>query len=306
MFAIFCSGFTGLSAEERFKKEFEVGKYPRFTLDADAAKVDVVRGEADRIVVYVELPKKDRYTLTSSSEDNEVRVNVKLKDRLINWFIYPFDVVASDQVKIRVEVPESLNLDVKSQAGKIEVKGIRGNILVGTSAGTVKLDSVAGNITCYASSGSINAQFLEGSLDARTSAGELTLYNSNGKFHLQTNAGSIRAVSSSGSFKLQSEMGSIDFSGTVTEGKDNYMTTSVGSIEVTLDNQKDLEIDAETSLGEVSITPEPKNLRKGERYMIAQLGDEGSVLRLRSQTGSIRVSKGSDDWTPVPESEDIK
>ncbi len=296
---------AGLSAEERLKKEFDVSENPKFILDADAAKIDVVAGEKDHIVVYVELPKRNRYTLSSTSEENVVRVNVKLKDKLVNWLIFPFDVVSSDQVKIRVEVPQRSNLEVKSQAGRIEVKGIEGNILVGTSAGTVKLDSLKGSITCYTSGGSVNADVINGSLDARTAAGEVTLYNSRGNFHLQTDAGSIKVVSSSGSFKAQSEVGSIDFRGTVTEGQDNYMTTSVGAIEVTLDDQKDLEIDAETDIGEVSINPEPKDLRKGEHYMIAQLGEKGSVLRLRSHAGSIRVQKGSQDWTPVPE-EDIK
>ncbi len=313
--AIF-SAVAGLSASERLKKEFVVSEYPRFFLDADAATVEVVPGAKNQIVVYVELPKRDRYNLTSTSEDNEIRVNVKLKDKLVNWLIYPFDVVTSDQVKIKVEVPESLALDIKTQAGRVEVKGIRGNMLVGTTAGTVKLDSLSGNMTCYTSGGNVNALWVEGSLDARTAAGEVTLSNSRGNFHLQTDAGAIKVFSSSGSFKLQSEVGSIDFSGTVKKGKDNYMTTSVGSIEVTLDEQKDLEVDAETDIGEVSITPEPKDLRKGEHYMIARIGEapgqggedgeEGSILRLRSHAGSIRVRKGSDVWTPVPEDEGSK
>jgi hypothetical protein len=320
--ALFCVILTGLQASERLKKEFDVGANPKFVLDADAANIEVVPGVENRIVAYVELPKRDRYTLTSSSENNEVRVNVKLKDKLVNWITYPFDVVASNQVKIRVEVPESLSLDVKSQAGRVEVRGIRGNILVGTSAGTIRLDSLAGNMTCYASGGSVSARVVEGSLDARTAAGDVDVYDSKGSFHLQTDAGTINVTASKGSFKLQSEVGSVDFSGTVTGGKDNYMTTSVGSIEVTLDGQRDIEIDAETDIGEVSISPEPKDLRKGEHYMIARIGEapgagseegkvgeegkEGSVLRLRSHAGSIRVRKGSEEWTPVPEDTNTK
>lgn len=293
-FIILFASISTIQASERVKKEFAVGENPKLILDVDAGNVEVRPGTSGQIVVYVELPKRERYTLSSAQNANEVRIRVKHKDEVLSWLLYPIDVVADKEVKVRIEVPSASNLDIKASAGGIDVKGIEGNIALATSAGSIIADSLKGDVRATASSGAVQVFNLDGALDAQTSAGSVRIYDSRGSFHAETDAGSIKIVDSKGSFKVQSEVGSIDFSGTITEGKDNYLTTSVGQINVTLDEQKDIEIDAETSLGGVSIRPEPGNLRKGEHYLIAGIGEKNTVLRLRSRTGSIKIEKGLD------------
>jgi hypothetical protein len=295
-FLILFASISTIQASERLKKEFTVAESPKLILDVDAGNVEVRPGTSDQIIVYVELPKRDRYALSSNQDGNEVRVRVKHKDEVLSWLLYPIDVVSNGEVKVRVEVPPISDLDIKASAGSIDVKAIEGNIVLATSAGSIIADSLKGDLRTTSSGGTVEAFNIDGTMDAQTSAGSIRLYDSKGSFHLETDAGSIKIVDSKGGFKAQSEVGSIEFKGSITQGMDNYLTTSVGQINVTLDEQKDIEIDAEASLGEVSIRPEPSDLRKGEHYLIAGLGEKNAVLRLRSRAGSIKIEKGLDSF----------
>jgi len=285
---------AGLVAAERLKKEFIVGPTPELIVDVDAGKVTVHRGDAGKITVYVELGSRDRYRLSSEQEGDEVRIELEHKG-LLGWFFFPFDVISGGEPWVRVEVPSRCDLDLVIDAGRIEIRGgVEGTIRARTSAGSIRMNDVGGDVRARATGGSIHIDEAKGKVDVETSTGEVIIRDSDGEFYLETSAGSIEIDRTSGRFRVLSIVGSIDFDGTITEGEDNLLETSVGSIKARLSGLSDIEIDAETDVGRVSIFPDIEPVDEWEHHLRVRIGDGTRRLRLRSETGSIRIRKGTE------------
>ncbi len=283
---------VALSAKETLKKEFDVGSAPELIVNVDGGRISVQRGDNDKIVVYAELENRDRYQLSSIQDGDEVRVELEHKG--VGWFFFPFNVVSGEEPWIKVEVPAKCDLDITNDAGRIEIRGgIEGTIKAHTGAGTIRMNDLAGDIRARATGGSISADEIVGSLDAETRTGGITVSDSKGEFIIETSAGSIELEHVSGSFRVRSSVGTIDFDGAITEGEDNYLKTAVGSIEARLSAVSDLEIDAETDMGSVSIFPGAETIDAGEHHLLFRAGDGSKRLRLRSEVGSIRIERGT-------------
>lgn len=297
---------VSLMAAEKLKKEFEVGAAPELIVDVDAGRVTVQRGDAGKIMVYVELEDRGRYKLSSDQDGDEVRIDLEHKG-VMGWFLFPFHLISGDEPWVRVEVPSNCDLDIVTDAGRIEIKGgLEGSIKARTSAGSIRMKDVKGDVRAKAAGGSIHIDEAKGRVDAETSTGEVTVRDSEGEFFLETSAGSIEVDRTVGRFRVRSSVGSIDFDGTVTEGEDNYLKTTVGSIRARLSGLSDIEIDAETDVGSVSIFPGIEPVDEAEHYLRVRIGDGTKKLRLRSETGSIRIEKGAELDKPTVEAEQIK
>ena len=297
---------ASLAAAERLKKEFEVGSDPELTVDVDAGRVTVHRGEGDKITVYVQLPDREGYRLSSDQDGDEVRVDLEHRG-FIGWFLFPLHFISGDEPWVRVEVPSRCDLDLATDAGRIEVKGgIEGTIKARTGAGSIRMNDVGGDVRARAASGSIHIDGAKGTVDAETSTGEIRVQDSKGEFYLETSAGSIEIERTSGRFRVRSSVGSIDFDGAITEGEDNLLKTSVGSIRARLSGLSDIEIDAETDVGSVSIFPDIEPVDEGEHHLRVRIGDGTKRLRLRSETGSIRIRKGTEPEKIEVEKEETK
>jgi len=292
--AVLLVSVASLAAAARLKKEFEVGAAPELIVDVDAGKVTVERGDAGKITVYIESGNRDRYRLSSEQDGDEVRIELEHKG-LLGWFFFPFDVISGDEPWVRVEVPSRCDLDLVTDAGRIEIRGgVEGTIRARTGAGSIRMNDVGGDVRARAAGGSIHIDEAKGKVDAETSTGEVVVRDSQGEFYLETSAGSIEIERASGRFRALSIVGSIDFDGTITEGEDNLLKTSVGSIKARLSGLSDIEIDAETEVGRVSIFPGIEPVDEGEHHLRVRIGDGTKRLRLRSETGSIRIRKGTE------------
>jgi len=297
---------SNLTAKERLKKEFEVGAAPELIVDVDAGRVTVERGEAGKITVYVELQDRNRYRLSSVQDGDEVRIELEHKG-LTGWFFFPFDFIAGDGPWVRVGVPSKCDLDLVTDAGRIEIRGgVEGTIRARTGLGSIRMNDVGDDVRARAASGSIHIDEAKGKVDAETSTGEVIIRDSDGEFYLETSAGSIEIDRTSGRFRVRSIVGSIDFDGTITEGEDNLLETSVGSIKARLSGLSDIEIDAETEVGRVSIFPDIEPVDEGEHHLRVRIGDGTKRLRLRTETGSIRIQKGAEPDKASLEEEKIE
>jgi len=286
---------ASLGARETLKKEFDVGSAPELIVNADCSRISVQRGDNDKIVVYVDMEGRDRYRLSSTQDGDEVRVELEHKGKgVAGCFFFTFNVVSGEEAWIKVEVPAKCDLDITNDAGRIEIRGgLEGTIKAHTSIGTIRMNDLAGDIRARATGGSISADEIAGRLDAETRTGGITVSDSKGEFIIETSAGNIELAHVSGSFQVRSSVGSIDFDGTITEGEDNYLKTAVGSIEARLNAVSDLEIDAETDMGSVSIFPGAKTIDADEHHLLFRAGDGSKRLRLRSEVGSIRIERGT-------------
>ncbi|MBN2380905.1 DUF4097 family beta strand repeat protein [candidate division WOR-3 bacterium] len=284
---------ASVEAADRMSKEFDVGDYPKLIVEADAAHVEVNKGTAGMIKISVKVPDREDFRVSTSQSGDKIRIKLEHKG-LMGWLAFPLHAIDEDAVVISAEVPSKCDLDISTDAGRIDVTEVSGIVEVTTTSGVIELEDVGNEVRVSSSNGSIKVDKLTGKLDADVNAGSIKLGNSTGSFDLESNTGRIEVRNSSGKFRAYSNVGNIDFEGTITEGEDNLFSSDVGSVKVTLSEQKDLEIEAETDLGDVSIYPKPtKVISKGERYLNAMLGVGGPKLRIRSDVGSIDIEKGS-------------
>lgn len=300
-FLVGCVGatlfFTLLGAKENLKKEFEVGAAPELVVDADVALIEVKPGSEGKIVAHVELAQKNRYRLSSSQDGDLVSITLERKG-LRGWLFAPVDVILDETSKITLEVPEGTKLALSNDAGNIEVAEIEASLRARTDAGTIRISDFKGEADINSGSGAVRIEKFSGSLDAGTQAGVVDIEDSQGAFSVNTGVGSVDIDRSSGGFKVRSEVGTVDFEGSITRGEDNYFRSGVGSVNITLYETTNLEIDAESDLDSVSITPEPRSTTRGDHYLKATIGSGEAKVSICTDVGSISIRKG-EEWEEV-------
>jgi len=290
---------TSLGAADRFKKEFEVGSSPRLVVDADVAVIKVTQGPQGRIAAHVELPNKERYRLSSFEEGDTVHISLENKG-LKGWLFSPFEVASDGGPRMSIEVPQNSGLVLSVEAGRVEVEDLEAaEMEVRTDAGAVRIKHVKGRLRINSGSGRVSVEHFQGTLDAGTDAGRVVIRDSQGSFLVSTGVGGIEVEDASGRFRMSADMGGIEFTGSFTEGDDNYLRSGLGSIHIGLCDADDIEIDAESDLGRVDIRPKPASLEESERRLKATIGAGRIKLTVRSDVGSISIRK-TDCWTPAP------
>ena len=154
-----------------------------------------------------------------------------------------------------LQIPPSCKLDLKTSNGKVDVLGSEGNVAINTSNGTVELKNIAGDTKVKTSNGRIIAKNVFGAID---------LHSSNGK---------------------------INFAGQLI-GDQNRITTSNGSVNVSLPPEHLVHVTAKTSNGSISCQlPTQRVLKEKKRSFEAVVG-EGNVDAATDRL-SIETSNGS-------------
>lgn len=203
------------------------------------------------------------------SQDGDV-VTVVCRTRVHPWSWPSYIFRRGPKADIYVSVPVETDLNLESRAGRLLVTGVKGTIVAESSAGRVSL------LDC------------EGTVKARTRAGSVKLENVNGTVEARTAAGSVRLKNVSGTVSARSSAGSIKFTGALSKGE-NLFRTGVGSIELTLQGEPDLTVEASTSLGRVTFLPELTDVRYERGQYKGRIGAGTGRLIAETKTGSITI-----------------
>jgi DUF4097 and DUF4098 domain-containing protein YvlB len=186
----------------------------------------------------------------------------------------------SPTARLRVAVPRASTLQVKTDDGSISVEDVSGRIVLRTSDGNVTASRVSGEVEVRTDDGAIRMQDASGKLDLDTRDGSIVLDARPSVLRAKTGDGSIRV-------QLAAE----------TAMTDNWdLTTSDGSVTLTLPSSFDAELDAETNDGSVRGShPALKDSepvgeeRRSRRSLRTKMGEGGRLLRIRTGDGTIRI-----------------
>ena len=160
----------------------------------------------------------------------------------------------SGGANIEVAVPENIDLDLKSDNGRIIAENTTGLVATETPNGRITLDGITG------------------SASAMTSNGKIEIGRFRGELHAQTSNGAI------------------EFEGVLSPGYHNRLRTSNGAVSVTLVDTLGVELDANTSNGTVSSAlPITTSGTISEKHLIGIIGDGESTLEIRTSNGSITI-----------------
>jgi DUF4097 and DUF4098 domain-containing protein YvlB len=281
----------GLSVRE--VKTFTVTGRPELALDTFDGAIEL--HSWDRNEIEVEIEKRamdqsliDQIKVDAAQQGDTITVKVTGPERTRHRGM-TIGVNISPTARLRVAVPRNTNLNVLSGDGSIKIEAVEGRIVLHTGDGSVTGTRLGGDIQVRSGDGTIRITDSTGKLDLETTDGSIGVEAKPAVLRARTGDGSIRAT-------IQPE----------TAMTDNWeLTTSDGSVTVTLPGAFNTELDAETSDGVVRAThpllssddsdghdgENREERREHRRSLRAKMGDGGKTLRIRTGDGTIRIER---------------
>jgi DUF4097 and DUF4098 domain-containing protein YvlB len=281
----------GLSARE--VKTYKVTGQPEVVLDTFDGAIEL--HSWDRPEVEVEIEKRameqvllDEIKIEAQQQGDKIIIKVTGPNRMDHRGV-TIGVHISPTARLRVAVPRQANINATSGDGSIRAEAIEGRIVLHTTDGSVVGTRLGGDIQIRSGDGSIRLENTSGKLDLETTDGSIGLDAKPTVLRARTGDGAIRA-----NIEPDTVMG------------DNWeLTTSDGSVTITLPGLFNAEIDAETSDGSVRAShpllednaPERRDgessdeRRERRRTIRSKMGDGGKMFRIRTGDGTIRIER---------------
>ena len=283
-------------------RSFDVGSGGALWVEVEGASVQIDTG-GDDVEVLVERrrgnePIEDDFDVRL--ERNGDRVEVEIEKRTRQW-------LRGDGLRVEVRVPQRFDLDVTTSGGSVSVRDLDGDVDISTSGGSVDLCHIGGPVEVSTSGGSITLQSSTVTADLSTSGGSITIGDVDGDITARTSGGSVKVERAAGDVDISTSGGSIqlaDIGGAVnasTSGgsvraafsrqpsADSEISSSGGSVVVSLADGLGFELDARGSSGvttDVPITVRGKIERTRVR---GQIAGGGPALVLRASGGRVVI-----------------
>jgi DUF4097 and DUF4098 domain-containing protein YvlB len=282
----------GLSARETMT--FKVSGQPRVVLDTFDGAIEL--HSWDRPEVEVEIERRameqaliDQIKVDASEKNGVVTVKVTGPARA-EFRGVTIGMHISPTARLRVAVPRNSNIEATSGDGSIRAEAIEGKLVLSTSDGSVTGTRLGGDIQIRSGDGSIRLDNVTGKLDLETTDGTVVVDGRPAVLKARTGDGSVRAT-------IEPD----------TVMADNWeLTTSDGTVVLTLPGVFNGELDAETSDGVVRTShpllddvnaverrdgEDREERRERRRTLRSRIGDGGKVLRIRTGDGTIRIER---------------
>ncbi|MFC2105144.1 DUF4097 domain-containing protein [Candidatus Bipolaricaulota bacterium] len=184
---------------------------------------------------------------------------------------HPWNVRRYSSVDFEITVPPTVDIEVGTSNGRIEISAVTGILDLDTSNGAIDVSDVFGELVASTSNATISVDTYEGTLDLDTS---------NGRIEMESVTGVIDA---------QTSNGRIAFSGTLIEGMDHRMATSNGRIDVVLPTDASLIIDARTSNASISTNLLLIGDTEGREWNAVLNPPATGTLTLQTSNGGIEI-----------------
>lgn len=296
---LFLAGWTSLSAQELIETRTLSGS------DLKEVYVSTLGGDIEveswsvaevRIDIFLnkssDKSKKDfeeRYERRFGVDNGRAWIEIKYKGKSKwNFFNWTHSVGHT----VVVKMPKSLNLQLTTSGGDIQVREITGAATISTSGGDVKVTDLIGVLKASTSGGDLVLSSITGKIYASTSGGDIKVNTVSGVTEVSTSGGDVN---------VKNAKGFVDAS---TSGGDIYVdirkecdgvraSTSGGDLVVNLPAATALNLDARTTGGRVSITDDLEVSFKGtmkKDKVDGKINGGGPDVHLRTSGGDIRIS----------------
>jgi DUF4097 and DUF4098 domain-containing protein YvlB len=260
---------------EREEKRFAVQGRPEVTLSTFDGAIEVRPWDQPQVLVEIEKRALDKdlmgdIEVRAEQNGNRVSVEVRTKSGSSHWGTHR-------SARLIVSVPATSDVTAKTGDGAIDVEGVSGRIDLRSGDGAIRGHELTGDVTARTGDGSIRLDRIDGRLDMNTGDGSIVAA---GKFT------GLRAHSGDGSVRIQVEPGS-------TALEDWDVLTGDGSVTIDFPERFDVELDAHTGDGHVSMSGRvlSNTIESTRRGIKGRLGEGGHAFRVRSGDGSIRIGR---------------
>ena len=281
----------GLSSRD--VKNFKISGQPELVLNTFDGAIEVHSWDKNEVEVEIEKRAMEQALLddikvSADQQGDKITITVTGPARGERHGM-TIGMHVSPTARLRVVVPRNINISATSGDGSIHAEAIEGRIVLNTTDGSVVGTRLGGDIQIRSGDGSIRLEHTSGNLDLETTDGSIGLVVKPSMLRARTGDGSIRAT--------------IEPDAVMTDNWD--VSTSDGSVVITLPGLFNAELDAETSDGSVR-TNHPlihddsrdqdndgdrESRRERRRAVRSTLGDGGKTFRIRTGDGTIRIER---------------
>ena len=291
-------------AETRIEKNLTLSPGGEFWLDTDLGRVTVTGSPDSGARVVITSRRKDLEDLLIFRFDEtpgSVRISARQKHRF-HWFNYH----SGNAVEYEIQVPHETRLSIDTSGGGITISGTRGAAKLDTSGGAIKVDdlvgdleadtsgggidlsNIRGKVRASTSGGGVDATAIDGPIHAESSGGSIELERVTGDIDADTSGGGIRIVDAGGRVQADTSGGGIEASFVKGNSLGGTLSSSGGGIDVTLDPDADLNIEASGNAVRTDLPLRVKgDISRGS--LSGSLGKGGNTLRVHTSGGSVRI-----------------
>ena len=290
-------------ADTRMEKTLKLEPGGEFRLDTDMGKVTVTGSAESGARVVITSKRKDLDELLHFRFEESARLASITARRKHRFNIFSG---SGDNVQYEIQVPANTKLSIDTSGGGITISGMRdaatldtsgggiavrdhvGDLDTDTSGGGIRLRDVKGRVRADTSGGGVVAEGIDGSIHAQSSGGSIELKRVSGDIDAETSGGGIRIEQAGGRVRADTSGGGIEATFAKGNSHGGSLETSGGGIDVALDPDADLAIEAS---GNAVRSDLPIRVR-GEisrGSLSGSLGKGGNTLRLHTSGGSVRI-----------------
>lgn len=266
---------------------FEVTGTPTVNLDTFDGAIEVHSWDRPTVEVIVDKRAQDdgllaQIKVEKQQDGNAVTLRVVGPSESRDGI--QIGVVLSPSARLRVAVPKSSTLELRSRDGNLNVEDV---------SGTIVMQSGDGNILGQRLTGDIRARTDDGSVRLREATGKVDVETLDGSVIVNGTLTHLRAKTGDGTMRIAAESGS-------RLADDWLVETRDGSVEIRLPETLDAEVDAETDDGSIRSTYRGLDVPREEgddredrrdrdrKQLRTTVGAGGKVLRVRTGDGAIR------------------
>jgi len=202
---------------------------------------------------------------------------------------------------IEIDLPANAVVNIKGQELTTSIESVK-KVDVKTVGGDISLSHIAEGISAYAGQGDISIDQSKGAMNLESTTGNIIIFDVGPSeigdtFKAKTNGGAISLQKiSHRQVDVGSISGSVAYAGELLSGASYNLTTSIGSIRLSLPASSSFQMTATYGFGnfhsELPIKLETENLLGGPvKRIVGILADGAATLRLTTNNGSINLKK---------------
>jgi hypothetical protein len=165
--------FSLTAFAEDWNKSYQVGNNPSLRVDTNDASIQVTRGASNTISAHI---VAEGYSIGNSGvrvTERQDGDRVDLQVHVPNEYGFHFNMHQS--VRVEVQVPFLVALDLHSGDGHISVNGITGQARLDTGDGHISVQNFTGNLRGHTGDGHMSIDGSFSDLDLRTGDGHIEL-----------------------------------------------------------------------------------------------------------------------------------
>jgi DUF4097 and DUF4098 domain-containing protein YvlB len=254
-------------SEETIEKSFQVNDQPRLVISNIRGSVTIQPGESN--VIEVKAFKhggfdNGNFSVEMSQEsDGTVRVETRNKESWFGLLSHP------PKVDYSVRVPQGSKIDASGVSNSLNVSDLEGEFKLKTVSGDIECSNLTGPFKFRAVSGAISGSKLSGALELGTVSGRAKI--------LESNFPTADANTVSGDLILQTP---------IAAGPYQFSSVS-GAVRMLVPSETHCNAELNSVSGSIRSSLPVSGSTSGHGLKVAQLGNGGTLVRLKSVSGSL-------------------